>query len=1840
MHYTTFGRTSINQLLGTVLKRQPEPMTVLRSWIEESPITINDVAEPPEDEIDTIEDMLATLRFEDWNTQLRVIDQAVQNKSYFETDELAWLSSALRDLRRLALPHWITEQMLAVLLHEYDKADRQELMTRYLNSGLLEEDAVSERYRMPEANRDELLGSWRRLDLTSDWQRLSAKLAALCAREANAASGFQHDEWRAEELYHRAVADPAAAMEQMDDLFKQSVDAFHLNQAHMWLRALEERRDDLDALQLSAENAAQLVAELTHKRETLAARAAWTEEWYRTVNYLPRKLLTEQLNTFFQQGDPASPWVLSLYAPGGYGKTATIRWLLARYALPEGYVCARFDYDEVSPFEQLRMIEEPRHILTRIARNLNEQRAQKVEALTRLGELLSDRVAHFTNVLREIYGDTTIVIFIDTLEELLEHGSPKESEDALKRLLTMFAQVRYSDPTTGGGYANLRLVLSGRYPLVPAYEATLREGLRHAIPARVRRSPPLPVVEIEIKGFNEDESRQYLREKRMLGPIAPEVVDAVLEKATTNDLSAMNGIKPLNLAMYVDLIKSDPQIKPEGIRDNKNVDLAVLAKRILIRIDRPLRYLLRYGVVFRRLDKDAAQVLAPYIEDALANRLKDDDPDEDPPEMQQAMNAERDLAVSSPIDISALFEQLSRYSWIDRKPSYIEIQADVVKPQRELLRDRPIWKKLHRQALQYFEARAQADIPLEQQAVAVQEATYHALQLGEDGVASWHRLFERYRAGPGRHLWALVDETYPTRRRRDEEAPERVLSETDRFLAHLELARVLEAEKDRPFLPDQLEKAERAAQTAQLGAHKFAKWSAPVTANLVNAAVALANGDPGRALQLARASVEATNLQEMAVLGAEALRVLGIAEAANSRWSEAVVVLRQAYALSTQALQHVAPIRLLPSSFNPLLPPSNIQHDIRLTLIDHLLSSGEWRDARKFLDDARKNTPTNPQLLERAVRLAVMEGCLNDARSLASEALSHGDDALHQRLEVEQLRIAIYLGESLNRPVDDTSPLAVTVAAARADWPSIERALRAQLATQPETSALPVINNLLHYYLEVVGDRRQVSGLLDRASRWLAQHPQADPSAAARYVVLRDYVGFSNMPLEFTAAAAHQKVDYWWQKVETLQTPEQRVRAKGYLLLVRFFGAAATDDTSQDALDAQRRYLDCAARGLVQALDLLLQLAPLDQVDVMRTVAALPGWSSAIINEVGPDPAERSALLLLTRLLEKRQRPKQPLFLKTIAASHEKDVDERLKRLKKQITDSTSDWPVLYTSMARLMAAFGRRKAALEFMERARSLAEGRPSGPHVLVEKDRAFIIGGARAGQMIEELLIQLETQPVVRSLMYEVRLIWAYLSLAPGTTLSQTRAVATWLTEPPPVGPDNILFWQEYHLLRTIASWKLKRTRQALDSLRHAARLTEQLGNSAELERLQRLLLNLETRQSQRTSGRTGRSAPSSLPTAAQPISSPLVNELVLEIRHLDNEAVLHVTILRSDQPHDAFHHTTDLLRVRKLLLNGKLWPRLPDMQYWQKLLYIDSLKHHGLSSIGAALLDDLLPKNQPGRKLLLQALKWQDRPPPALRLVTQGELLERYPWGILFERTMQTWVAPRLRFSVNRALSRSIKLSGQTIAVLPLPTHTDPQGRLVMLAQFYARNQINVYGPTLLFQIGPSQPDYPSSTGTPGHVERQPIKMVHLVGQLSEISSVEGIFLNLGYARNDAGVEMLTPDALAHQLRRLGASPSLLVLEALATGSAFDDLRVLLLLNSYAAALSQICGMMVLAIGPHTGSSYRWLIEQLVRLPILTIDEIEQLVQEARGGKHSDSQSPFERQYILCYPQLLT
>ncbi|MET0382404.1 MAG: hypothetical protein ABW032_03175, partial [Burkholderiaceae bacterium] len=548
-----------------------------------------------------------------------------------------------------------------------------------------------------------------------------------------------------EALYHRLMLGDARGERAWNALYDGACDAFDLARCETLLQLL-----DACARFVGAD----LAMRGTRERGLLGARAAFAEDHSRTSRYLERDALRDAFEALLADD---RRFILQLHAAGGSGKTMFLRWLGPRWCLPNAVPIARVDFDFLdvterglaSAFMLGKLAERldpqlPGAPLFELLRDVAEQRRQALirppdaSALERLEAQVRQRLAR---VLAERCAGGCVVLVFDTMEDAaLKHeidvAALIGSIAALRRQLREFA--------TDAGPPRLVLILAGRYALELQYPLAYADFKAE-------------LVDVEIPPFDGDESSRYLQ-RRLVGIArrpADEVVRVAVERARGN---------PFKLSLYADILLNEPDIGPQALGQDVDVDMLYLIERILRRIDdEALRWLLRYGVLARRLTREfVEQVLLAPMRESLRGGRRHDDPSEDGvrhrewPRLWQA----RRSPPLQPADVADLWRRLRGYagasSWIGADTDdadAVVIQPIASHPMRRALlkRDRSVVARIHRAAIAH--ARRGAQTP-----AALADLIYHEFALHGAGAAGrwWKRVRAALEAGDRPAVQALA----------------------------------------------------------------------------------------------------------------------------------------------------------------------------------------------------------------------------------------------------------------------------------------------------------------------------------------------------------------------------------------------------------------------------------------------------------------------------------------------------------------------------------------------------------------------------------------------------------------------------------------------------------------------------------------------------------------------------------------------------------------------------------------------------------------------------------------------------------------------------------------------------------------------------------------------------------------------------------------------------------------------------------------------------------------------------------------------------------------------------
>jgi hypothetical protein len=456
------------------------------------------------------------------------------------------------------------------------------------------------------------------------------------------------------------------------------------------------------------------------------SRALFADEFHQTVRYFRRAVAEEAFNGVLQDG--STKWIWHLHGGGGLGKTTVLRRLIAHRLVPRParVGCVRIDFDAISVSA---LVEQPWLIGIPIAEQLDPQleyqvfttflndtapfrrllmagqtRDPQAEELLRVRATQANYWSLLLRNFESVPPQQVVVVFLDTLEEASLHR-----RNDLLALVDQLATLKAVRP-------RLRVVLSGRYALglepghVPDYRSRYGGVTRYT----------------RLKRLAADEAKKFVKAS------APELdrrlIPALVDRGNGN---------PFKLSLLIELVQGDASITPERIRgpEFENVDEIYLIERVVRRIpvadQLPVRWVIRYGVVPRRLTPDfIREVLLPALQRALSGEAEDSGDDL----IEEYLKSRAwPVAPGTSLDADAVWAQLAAYStlgghgWIEvprTDPGVARFHADVVNPMRRLLRKQRIFADLHRRSLEHFQATG-----------ATADVLFHQLELDPDGFA-------------------------------------------------------------------------------------------------------------------------------------------------------------------------------------------------------------------------------------------------------------------------------------------------------------------------------------------------------------------------------------------------------------------------------------------------------------------------------------------------------------------------------------------------------------------------------------------------------------------------------------------------------------------------------------------------------------------------------------------------------------------------------------------------------------------------------------------------------------------------------------------------------------------------------------------------------------------------------------------------------------------------------------------------------------------------------------------------------------------------------------------------
>lgn len=550
------------------------------------------------------------------------------------------------------------------------------------------------------------------------------------------------DLYALEYLHHLLIADPQSALQLLTQLVEECLPGAIENkdgaQPSQFDKtrgiALARARDVLDVYDRQKKHGGTSIGGIVGRFKVLTAHKKiqawefWEDSWRRSQRYVERPTVQKWFVDILRPDSHNR--FLEIHAPGGRGKTMSLRWLIAHHCLPRAIPIAHLDFDDLSG----EAAKTPLSLLMACVSQLDKQMVGSPfhSLLESVQETLPE---DFCQII-ERRSEPVIVLIIDTFEEAMLRRSPSYVTEFFTLLSRCVS-----------GSDKLRVVLCGRYRCEKRYAKHFAEepGLQQCaeVFATVKKTYELPLLDQgEIEDFFE--LRQITMET--------ETLDYIVEKSAGS---------PFHLSLYADILQNQSSKKglsKEDLASYGDVNLIYLIERVVSRIGSVgVRWLLRYGVVPRELTLDfAEQVIAPQISRVHTNELTDDAPQNDlsslPKHLQREQLYKTDTALLDETGIEALWRGLRQYasdsSWV-KEPVYREgalrFHPCVIEPMRKLLRRYAVLRQIHLRAIDYFDRRAKNAIKGKQRLEAQRESIYHRFQAhGQEAEAYFLSLLEDY----------------------------------------------------------------------------------------------------------------------------------------------------------------------------------------------------------------------------------------------------------------------------------------------------------------------------------------------------------------------------------------------------------------------------------------------------------------------------------------------------------------------------------------------------------------------------------------------------------------------------------------------------------------------------------------------------------------------------------------------------------------------------------------------------------------------------------------------------------------------------------------------------------------------------------------------------------------------------------------------------------------------------------------------------------------------------------------------------------------------------------------
>ncbi|SFG17099.1 hypothetical protein SAMN05518801_10927 [Novosphingobium sp. CF614] len=457
-----------------------------------------------------------------------------------------------------------------------------------------------------------------------------------------------------------------------------------------------------------------------------AGRSLFRRDYQLTARFFEREVAFRSFGAVLAADQR---WIWHLHASGGVGKTTFLRWLISRHLLEtsNSAICARIDFDD---YRLDSLVEYPLRAMADILRQIDRQLPDTglqmivsdldgISSEPGWNEVLLDGVLSRLDSIRI---ERAIVVVLDTLED-----ATRTQAAWLRRLVQQIARLRTGMP-------RLKLILSGRYD----FTAGLPEELRDAVTVH------------ELDRFSPAEAEAYL--ERIEGIASPDLRRAMLERVAVEEVAGPDGtarFNPFKLSLLGQIIRNDPGMDVERVLRMESVDLAYLIERVILRIqDQSLRWLIRYAVVARQLDRGFLEnVLLPELREVLAGGAGYDQVDRDALGTYKGEDIwRRDPEAAKGLDAEALLDRLRGYAsdrgWIsvDSGGAVVRLHPEVVEPTRKLLAHQRVYVRLHERAIAYARGLAK---DRDQWAAAQALLVFHHYQLdSRKGLETWQAAME------------------------------------------------------------------------------------------------------------------------------------------------------------------------------------------------------------------------------------------------------------------------------------------------------------------------------------------------------------------------------------------------------------------------------------------------------------------------------------------------------------------------------------------------------------------------------------------------------------------------------------------------------------------------------------------------------------------------------------------------------------------------------------------------------------------------------------------------------------------------------------------------------------------------------------------------------------------------------------------------------------------------------------------------------------------------------------------------------------------------------------------